>query len=325
MTVPSRRSVLRISACAAALASVALAGCQDCNKGGAQAGDGGGEPLVVDAAGRAMPEGGMLNATPVPTASVAAMVNPDKLPPYDGPTGSIEGTISVTGEPAPATPADFSRCPDAQKTWGHAFREGPPGPNGQRPLADAVVVVTGYTGYYLPENGEAKELRIEHCAPTTRTVTLTFGQRLEVKNLSNDFWTPMLEPGPNLVLMMATPNGDPAKIYPKKPGHYLLLDRDRKYAVVDVYAFLHPLHTSSATTGYYRIDGVPVGKLKVSTTHPHIDATAEQDVTVSAGVVHKVDLVLKNTSREAGARAVDAAPPIVDAGPDARVRPLRMP
>lgn len=306
----------------AVLTSAALlAGCEDCKGGGggatgaasdAAAVDGGAVSLV-EAGASSRPDGGTLNATPVPTASVAAMVNPDKLPEYTGPTGSIEGTVTVTGDPAPATPADFSRCPDAEKTWGHAFREGPPGPNGARPLGDAIVVVTGYKGFYLPETQEAKEIRIEGCATTTRTLTLTYGERIEVKNLSKDFWTPMLEPGSNMVLMMATPGGDPAKIYPKKPGHYLLSDRDRKYAVVDVYAFLHPLHTASSVTGFYRIDGVPVGKLKVSSTHAHIDSNAEADVTVAAGVVHKVDLVLKNVNKEAGAPPppdAAAAPPL---------------
>ena len=302
----------------AALTSTALlAGCEDCSRGGG--GGAAGDAAAVDGnsvspapvATSSRPDGGTLNATPAPTASVAAMVNPDQLPEYKGPTGSIEGTITVTGDAAPATPADFSRCPDAEKTWGKAFREGPPGPGGARPLADAIVVVTGYKGFYLPETQEAKEVRIEGCATTTRTLTLTYGQRIEVKNLSKDFWTPMLEPGPNMVLMMATPGGDPAKIYPKKPGHYVLLDRDRKYAIVDVYAFLHPLHAVSALTGYYRIDGVPVGKLRVSSTHPQIGSNAEADVTVAAGVVHNVDLVLKNVNKDAGARTQDAG---ADAG-----------
>jgi hypothetical protein len=300
---------------AAFTSTALLAGCADCNKG-----NGPSEPpvdsggiTVVEAGVSARPDGGTLNATPVPTASVAAMVNPDKLPEYSGPTGSIEGTITVTGDPAPVKHADFSRCPDAEKMWGHTFREGPPGPNGARPLADAIVVVTGYKGFYLPETKEAKEVRIEGCTTNTRTLTLTYGERIDVKNTSKDFWTPVLEPGSTMVLMMATPGGDPAKIYPKKPGHYLLSDRDRKYAVVDVYAFLHPLHTASSITGVYRIDGVPVGKLKVSSTHPQIDSNAEADVTVAAGVVHKVDLVLKNVNKDAGPPAAPdaaAAPPL---------------
>ena len=101
--------------------------------------------------------------------------------------------------------------------------------------------------------------------------------------------------------------GGAVRIYPKTPGHHLLVDRDRKYAVVDVWAFLHPLHASSALTGYYRIDGLPVGKVKVQSTHPNIDGNAEADLTVSAGVVHKVDLVIKNTNRDAGAAQVPEA------------------
>jgi hypothetical protein len=299
----------RLPLATALLALFALAGCEDCRGGGATS-DAAADSPVADAT-TTVRDGGVLNVTPVPTAAVQDLVNPEKLPPYTGPTGSVEGTIRVIGDPAPVIAADFTKCGDAQKTWGHKFREGPPDEKGARPLADAVVVITGYRGFYLPEQQEAKEVRIEGCAYTTRTATMTFGQRLEVKNLSRDFWTPVLEPGSNMVLMMATPNGDPAKIYPKKPGHYLLTDRDRKYAVVDVYAFLHPLHTASDLTGHYRIDGLPLGKVKVSSTHPQIDANAEAELVVQEGVVQKVDLVLKNVNKDAGA-PVDAGP--VDAG-----------
>ncbi len=284
---------------AIALLLSAAAGCEDCSKRGAAPVDGASAVDAAQAAGQS--DGSVINATPVPTAAVLDLVNPEKLPPYAGPTGSVEGTISVVGDPAPVVANDFSRCPDAAKVWGHAFREGsPPSAGSARALADAIVVVTGYRGFFVPEKQEAKEVRIEDCAYTTRTATMTFGQRLEVKNLTKDFWTPVLEPGRNVVLMMATPNGDPAKIYPKKPGHHLLLDRDRKYVLVDVYAFLHPLHASTDVLGHYRIDGLPVGKVKVSTTHPQIDANAESELMVQAGVVHKVDLVLKNENKDAG-------------------------
>ena len=287
---------------------VLLAGCDDCNKSGALPSNGAGDvpdAAAVDAATRtstAPPDGGALNATPIPTASVAAAVNPDRLPAYAGPTGSVKGVITVTGDRAPAVAGlDFSRCPEASSTWGHAFRESEGGKNGARLLADAIVVVTGYKGFYLPEKEEAREVRIEKCAYNTRVLTMTYGQRLEVKNTTNDFWTPILEPQTNIVLMMATPKGDPVKIYPKKPGHFLLLDRDRKYASVDVYAFLHPLHASTDVAGHYRIDGLPVGKVKISTTHSQIDANAEAELTVSEGVVHRVDLSIKNVNRDAGA------------------------
>src|ERR1700685_103834 len=43
------------------------------------------------------------NATPFPSASVAAFVNPAHLPPYLGPTGSVEGMITITGDAPPDT------------------------------------------------------------------------------------------------------------------------------------------------------------------------------------------------------------------------------
>jgi hypothetical protein len=294
-----------LRAAALLIGAAALVGCQNCNRAATD-----GSAASGDASTVAIADGGALNVTPLPTASVAAMVNPRALPAYDGPVGSIEGTVAVTGDPAPITPNDFSRCPDAERVWGHAFREGPADASGARPLADAVVVVTGYKNFYVPEKREVEEVRIERCATSTRTVAMTFGQRLEVKNLSNDFWTPVMEPGSAHVLMMATPNGDPVKIYPKRPGTLLLRDRDRTYAVVDGFVLLHPLHATTSLTGYYRIDGIPVGKLKVSTLHPQIpgtppqaNATAEQEITVATGVVHTVDLVLKNVNRDAGASA----------------------
>ena len=141
---------------------------------------------------------------------------------------------------------------------------------------------------------------------------MTFGQRLEVKNLTKDFWTPQLEPTHVPALMMATPGGDAVKLYPKIAGHYYLVDHDRKWAKDDLYAFLHPLHTSSAVGGTYRIDGVPVGKVTVNTSHPRISGEASKEVEIKPGVVTRVDLTLDYKT--------PAAPPASDAGPPLRLR-----
>ena len=295
---------MKAVALASSLAFTLLAtGCDSCGKA---------PIVVVDAAPVAttVPDAAPINASPIPTAAVAKAVNPQNLPAYAGPTGSVEGTITVTGDPAPATPADFSRCPDAAKTYGHAFREGEPKTaGGARWLADAVVAVTGYDGYFVPEKAEAAELTIVGCDFDRRTVTMTFGQRLEVKNLSKDFWTPMLVPSQTAVMMMAPPGGDAVKLYPKKPGHYQLVDHDRHYATADLYAFLHPLHTSSKVGGAYRIDGVPVGKLRVSTSHPRIAGSeASKEIEIKEGVVARVDLELVS-------KTPTAAPPDAGQGP----------
>jgi hypothetical protein len=285
MTPSSRAALLVVAA--------GLGGCEKCASPTGTA-DG------ADAASER--DGGVVNATVLPTASVAAMVNPENLPAYTGPTGSLEGTITVSGDPPLVIKRDFSRCAAAETLYGRSFREGD-----GRKLADAIVVVTGYQGFYLPEKEEAKQVRIEGCGYDTRTVTLTFGQRLDVKNMSADFWTPLLEPGQHNRFMIATPKGDAIRLYPKKPGHYLLIDRDRKYVDVDVYALLQPLHAVTDMAGHYRIDGVPVGKMTVRTTHPRFEGTATAELDVKPGVIQRLDLALVHTKSDAGAPGEDDA------------------
>jgi hypothetical protein len=272
------------------LLAILGSGCDGCDKGSSSSGD-----KIDGAPTNTNPDAAPANASPLPTASVAKMVNPDNLPAYTGQTGSVEGTVTVKGLKAPATPADFARCPDAEKIWGRLFREGE-----GRTLADVVVAVTGYEGFYVPEKEESKQIVIRGCGFEQRTLTMTFGQRVAVKNEAAEFWTPILEPGPNMVLRMATPKGDPVFIYPKHPGHYILRDRDRRYSEVDVYAFLHPLHTTTNLEGKYRIDGVPVGKLKVNARHPRIDFEQTIDIEVKPAVIHKVDLVIEYSTPDAG-------------------------
>ena len=275
-----------------------------CDRGSGNQGSADAAPVATTIADAAP-----LNATTLPIASVAAEVNPQKLPAYSGATGSVEGTIRVSGAAADATPADFSRCSAASNIYGHAFREG-----ANRGLLDAVVAVTGYSNYFVAEKSEARAIAIEGCGFAQRTVTLTYGQRLEVRNLTKEFWTPKLEPSGPGVMMMAPPGGDAVKLYPKQVGYYHLVDHDRKWAVDDLYVFRHPLHTASGIDGTYRIDGIPVGKVKVNTLHPHIpNAVADREVVVTSGTVQRVDLVLVNTpARDAGA-ATDAAtsPPVL--------------
>jgi hypothetical protein len=265
---------------------------------------------AADAAPPAPAPSAPMNATPLPSASVNKVVNPLGLPPYTGPTGSVEGTIWVEGPPAPDAPVQsYTECPDGKAIYEKAFREGPPGADGRRPLADAVVAVTGYNDAYIPERSEAATVKIEGCALGPRTVAMTFGQRLDVKNDTSQFWAPVLEQSSTPALMIAAPHTpDPVHLYPPKPGWYALVDRMKHtYAKTDVYVLLQPLHSVSDLAGHYRVDGVPVGKLKVG-AHVAAIGDAMVDVEVLAGVVKTADIVLRY------------APKAPDAGPSASPR-----
>jgi hypothetical protein len=244
------------------------------------------------------------NALTLPSASVEAVVNPENLPVYSGPTGSVEGTVSIQGDPSPEVPGlDFSLCPAAIDTYGKLFRAGPAGADGRRPLADAVVVLVGYSGFYLPEKGPAAQIAVNaKCAYATRTIAMTFGQRLEIANDSKFAFAPRLMGIFQPAVMIAPPgrNGDPVKLYPPKPGHYLLADTMQPYVHEDLFVLRQPLHAVSDLAGHYRIDDVPVGKLTVSAALPVIDRESHADVEVRANVVEHVDLALKYAAPEGG-------------------------
>ena len=248
------------------------------------------------------------HATPIPVASIEAAVNPAHLPAYDGPTGSVEGTIRVDGPAAPDRKGSaYGKCRDAATIYGKAFREGPAGADGSRSLADAIIAVTGYTGYYLPERNDVASISVDDCAFSSKTVAMTFGQRLEIKGTAKDIWAPALAQVYQPALMVVNANTEPVKLYPPHPGYFTLVDttQGHQYAAVDVYAMLQPLHTVSDVTGHYRIDGVPVGKLKVNARLAAIGREASADVEVQQGVVQHVDLVLHFVPRGA---AADAGP-----------------
>lgn len=303
-----------------ALASVTLVGvlasAVGCDHGSSAAPAGAGSlvPAVsasATAAATTNADAGPANGLPIGAASVAFVVNPGNLPAYNGPTGSIEGTVLVKGPPSPDVPnLAVSACPAALDTYGKVFREGAARPDGTRPLADAVVAITGYAGFYIPEKQEAQRFTISaNCGYPTRTIAATFGQRLEFVNDSKLPFAPYLEDAFEPAIMIAPPerNGEPVKMYPPQAGYFAFKDRLQPFVRGDVYIMRQPLHAVTNTDGHYRIDGVPVGKLKVGARLPALNPPgneAQQDVEVTPNVVQKVDIVLTYTPpapREAGA------------------------
>lgn len=265
--------------------------------------------LAVDAAPAANPSV-PLNVTPVPTASVADMINPTHAPPYTGPTGVIEGTIYVSGPPAPPMMGkSFAKCPNGARMYSKTFREGAALPDGRRPLADVVVAVTGYTGF-IAEKNEAKRINIVDCAYSARSVTLTLGQRLEIQNKSSGLmYTPVLENQPAPAMMMATPNGDAVRLYPAQMGRYRVIDKGGyDYMELDAYVIGQPLHATTDEAGHFRIEGVPIGKLKVGARHPFIVGDKSVEVDVQSSTVAKVELTIPHDKDAPRPATIDEGP-----------------
>jgi hypothetical protein len=246
-------------------------------------------------AGRASSSAVPKSPVGLPSASVAAVVNPMNLQPYSGPTGSIEGTVLVRGPEPPDVPnLDVHTCPAALDTYGKLFRAGPRVQSGARALADALVVVTGYSGY-LPEKKDVEHVVIgANCGYPSRVIALTFGQRLEIANDSTVPFAPYLEGAPQFTVMVAPPQqrGEPVKIFPVRSDFFPLRDQLQKFVRVDVYVLRQPLHAVTDLRGHFRIDGVPVGRVRVSARLGAVLGETDRDVDVQADSVQNVELSL---------------------------------
>ena len=251
----------------------------------------------LNAARSAVPEP-TISGAPIPIRDVEAALNPRKLAPYDGPTGTIEGTVRMSGD----TPSEVAlklpaTCMGAEGTYGRLFREGK-----NRAAADVLVAVTGYEAY-LPAKENAVHVTIEKCAFSARTFTMTFGQRMEVENLDEtNSYIPVLHGSRYTAFAVAVPKGrrgeaviasDPVKLYPHRVGQYELADNmNRPWMSADVFVLKYPTHTVTGLDGQFRIEGIPVGDVQVDALLPSVDVSGTKKVTVKEGKTTKVDFVL---------------------------------
>jgi hypothetical protein len=295
-----------------ALLGLAIAGC---DRGHAPAPAGSAAPAAAPSgsAGTAVDTGGVPVGIPGDPAKVIEVVNPKHEKPYAGPTGTVRGRVRIEGDPPPDTGLKFPpNCKDAAATYGKLFRVGL-----ENALADAMVAVTGYSGY-VPAPGPAAKATIHGCAVNRRTVVMTFGQRLEVANLDKlDSYIPFLDGAPTRAGMVAVPGGEAVKLYPAEAGHYMIRDTMPSGLVADVFALKYATHDVTDLDGRYEIKGVPVGKVHVDVFLPVLNKSQGQALDVKEGD-NTVDFTLKFDAAKdlpkpaASASAKPAAPPADD-------------
>lgn len=233
-------------------------------------------------------------AAPVATAAhvapelVQAQVNPGKKPAFSGPTGSVRGRIVGTGDAAPVASAVTKQIPKdclgALETFGHLFREGM-----NRSLADVLVAVTGYEGY-VPPRGESYLVEARGCAWSTRTVALTFGQRIDVVSKDQGTYVPELLGQYMPAQLFVTPGGPNVELHPQKPGQYVLVDSVRLFNAAEVYVLRYSTFDVTGLDGLYEISGIPAGKAQISALLPITQGLAQKEITIEAGKTLTLDL-----------------------------------
>jgi hypothetical protein len=240
--------------------------------------------------GSAAPSASLKPAAPLagPVASglpdpelISSFVNPNKEAAYAGPTGTVRGKVVVKGDPPGDLPQILSKipatCAGARGTYGKLFREGP-----GRTLADVLVAVTGYKGY-VPEKAPTQHIEAKDCSFGTRTLALTFGQRIDVSSVDKDTYVPELLGEHGQPQIVATPgNTTPSPLYPTHIGRYVLIDDLKLFMTADVFVVKFSTHTVTGLDGRFEIPGVPVGPVKVNALLPATGAGAERTVTVEA-------------------------------------------
>lgn len=221
---------------------------------------------------------------PKSAADVLGVVNKSGREPYTGPTGTLKGRVTITGDAAPDV--EWTYPPEcgtlARETYGKAFRVGP-----NNELADALVTVTGYDAF-VPPAEPAVKVDVHDCAFDKRTIALGFGQRIEVASSDtkgNISYTPFLDGAEYRAVMMVVGGGEPVKLYPLKPAvNYVLRDfQGRKFMQADVLALKYATHDVTKTDGTYQIGRIPAGKVTVTVWLRSINKEIQKEIEIASG------------------------------------------
>ncbi|HEY4103469.1 MAG TPA: hypothetical protein VGM44_06240 [Polyangiaceae bacterium] len=244
-------------------------------------------PVVVGSTTLPAP---VASSLPIDPRVVSQAVNPKGEAPYNGPTGTIRGTVVTSGDEAPTQPQIVAKipadCASARDFYGKLFREGP-----GRALADAIVGVTGYSGY-VPEDVPSQLADATGCAWSARTYVLTFGQSLDVRSRDSRAYVPDLIGATLKAQLVAVPRGDAIHLYPEHTGRFELIDSMRLFMAADVVVVSYPTHAVTGIDGSFVIPHIPVGKVTVSTVLPATAVQISKQVELHAGESVEVKLEL---------------------------------
>jgi hypothetical protein len=258
-------------------------------------------------------------AAPFNAEQVARAVNPRGDKKYDGPTATVHGVVRIEGDaPTEVSLSVPSKCGEAAATYGKLFRVGQ-----DKALADALVTVN-FEKHYVPATEEAKKVTVHGCAFSTRTIAMTYGQRLEVSNTETGMETymPYLDGIATKVALVAAPGGDPVKLYPTVPlAHYVLRDNmARTFMAADVFVLSFSTHAVTGLDGKFEIKRVPVGKVRVTAFLPSINQDVGKDVEVKEGD-NVVDFTMTFDKSNPSGKPSASAAPSASAGPAPSSRP----
>ncbi len=187
-------------------------------------------------------------------------------------------------------------------------------------LIDALVAVTEYEGF-VPAASDTVKLVGKDCHWGRQTLSMTYGQRLEVRSGDHRTYIPELIPSRLKVVFVAAPARDAVRLTPEKPQSYRLRDGAHPYAELALFVLPYSTHTVTGADGRFEIGRLPPGKAKVSALLPPTMEAVTEEVTVVAGETVTVELVIEHRAAKLpgapGGSAVDGGAPAGSAKPTA--------
>lgn len=286
----------------AALACVFALGTNGCKNKGADGSSPGTESSAAAAATGATPSGSAsaaeqrpsakeareVAATLPPAEKVQGVVNPKKRAAYTGPVGGVRGLITVSGDLAPDLPEVIAKiedsCAESRSVYGKVFREGP-----GRSLADVLVAVTGYDGY-VPSEKPDVVVHAKGCAFHTRTVAMTFGQRLVIQGEDNRPYVPEILGQPQPAQLFVLPTMPRVSIAPQNPGLFKLVDSMRLFSVAELYVLPYRTVAVTGLDGHFEIQGIPAGPVRIDALLPQTSGVTGRDLVIEPGKTLDINL-----------------------------------
>jgi hypothetical protein len=150
----------------------------------------------------------------------------------------------------------------------------------------------------VPEQTKNVVVTAKDCALSSRTIVMTMGQGLEVRNAdtgaTRTYYAMDLAVSRGPAMRVIASGSDSVLLYPKKPGGDVLEERMGKpFMRADVLVATTPNHAVTDSAGHYRIDGIPVGALQASVLHTAPGMTGiGAPVTIEANKVTHLDLTV---------------------------------
>jgi len=243
---------------------------------------------------------------------------------YSGPAGTVRGVVVASGDPAPELPEVLAKigddCAPAREVYGRLFREGT-----GRTLADVLVAVTGYKGY-VPEQHSIVTVPASGCAWSTRTLSVTFGQRIDILAKDRKAYVPDLLGAKMPAQLIALPGGAGSTVYAQQPGRYVLVDSLRIYSMADVLVLKYATHDVTGLDGKFNIERIPVGRVTVSALLPATGETFEQEAIIEPSRTVELKIVLPFDLAKYKARSAKPDPSAApSAAPSTSAAPVSVP